>query len=436
MREKTIFSKDFILVVTGRIVSAFGNQILRYALPLYLLIQTGSAALFGTIMAAAFIPMVLLFPIGGIIADRLNKRNIMLALDFCTAAVVFIFCLLSGKIDIVPLMTVTLIILYGIDGADRPAVKASVPALVNAEHMMRANSIVDVVDSAAAMAGPVIGGLLFSVFGLTPILYVSIGCFFASVALDIFIHIPFEKKAAAGNIFATGISDLRESFSFMLRKRPTLWKISLIFASSNLLLTTLVLIGLPVIITQHLGFGPGGANRAYGYAQGVIAAGAILGGLLAGVLSNKLKSTASPALLIGCSLCVILGGAALQTLSRPMGSYLVLIIACALMLALHTLFQIQMVTYLQLLTPKDLIGKVISCFICVVMCTNPLGQFAYGFVFEHIGSGIYLPFYAAGLVMTGVSILTRRVFDDNRATAREAKQGARLSAGTHRHENN
>jgi hypothetical protein len=296
------------------------------------------------------------------------------------------------------------------DGADRPTIKASVPALVESEHIMKANSIVDVIDSAASMAGPVTGGLLFSLFGLTPILYVSIGCFFASVVLDVFIHIPFDKRATTGNIFETGINDIKESFSFMLRERPVLWKVSLIFASSNLLLTTLILIGLPVIVTQQLGFTPDTANRLYGYAQGVVAAGAILGGLLAGVLSNKLKSKASPVLLIGCSLSVIMGGVALQTLSTPMWSYIVLIIGCGLLLTLHTLFQIQMVTYLQFLTPNGLIGKVISCFMCVVMCTMPLGQLIYGFVFEHIGSGIYLPFYAAGLIMIGISILTRRVF--------------------------
>lgn len=410
MNSKTIFSKDFILVVIGRIVSAFGNQILRYALPLYLLIQTGSSALFGSIMAVSFIPMLLLFPIGGIIADRMNKRNIMLALDFCTAILISLFCLLSGKIDVVPLMTITIIILYGIDGADRPTVKASVPALVDAEHVMKANSIVDMIDSAASMAGPVIGGLLFSVFGLTPILYVSIICFFVSVVLDAFIHIPFEKQAKTGNIFKTGINDMKESFSFLLRERPVLWKISLIFASSNLLLTTLITIGLPVIITQHLGFVPDTANRLYGYAQGGAAAGAILGGLLAGVLSNRLKSKACPILLIGCSLFIVIGGIALQALSASMGIYLVLTIGCGLLLTLHTLFQIQIVSSLQLLTPINLIGKVISCFMCVAMCTNPLGQFIYGLVFENIGSNVYLPFYVAGVIMIVISLLTRRVF--------------------------
>lgn len=127
MKSDRSFSKDFLLVVIGQIISLFGNQILRYALPLYLLNQTGSSALFGTISACAFIPMIVLFPVGGIIADRVNKRNIMVMLDFATAALIVLFYVMAGTVDIVPLMAVTMMVLYGIQGAYQPAVKASVP---------------------------------------------------------------------------------------------------------------------------------------------------------------------------------------------------------------------------------------------------------------------------------------------------------------------
>lgn len=341
LRRGAICQRDFALVAIGQIISILGNQVLRYALPLYLLGRTGSSALFGTILAVSYLPMLVLYPIGGILADCVNKRNIMVALDFATALLIAVFCVLQSHVDIVPLMAATMIILYGIQGAYQPAVKASVPALVDAAHMMQANAVVDVINSTASMAGPVIGGILFSALGLSPVL----------------------------------------------------WKISLLFAASNLLLTSLVLIGLPVIITQRLGFAPDTANRFYGYAQGVVAAGAVLGGLVAGALSGKIKARAAPALLVGCSLSVIIGGMALH-----------------LLLTLHTVFQIQMMTLLQRLTPHALIGKVVACFMCVVMCTSPLGQLLYGFVLENIGEAVYIPFYAAGLAMIGITAAPCRVF--------------------------
>ncbi|MGN0733028.1 MAG: MFS transporter, partial [Emergencia sp.] len=68
-----MWNRNFIMILVGQIISLFGNGILRFALPLYLLNETGSAALFGVVTACAFIPMIVLGPIGGILADRVNK---------------------------------------------------------------------------------------------------------------------------------------------------------------------------------------------------------------------------------------------------------------------------------------------------------------------------------------------------------------------------
>ena len=410
MHKKAIFKKDFILVAIGQVISIFGNQILRYALPLYLLNQTGSSALFGTILACSFIPMLFIFPIGGIIADRVNKRNIMVILDFGTALLIFFFYLMLGKMEIVPLVAITMIILYGIQGAYQPAVQASVPILVEKEYIMQGNSVVNLINSLGSMIGSILGGILFSIVGLVPLLYISAVCFFASAVMEIFIHIPFEKKKATENMFATGFTDLKESFAFMFKKQPVLWKISLIYASLNLLLTSLIIIGVPVLITQNMVFLPDTANRIYGYAQGALGAGAILGGLIAGVLSKKLSAKSSPHILIGCALSVLLGGIALQMFKSSIIICIILIAGGSLLTGLSTLFQIQVMTYLQVLTPKYLIGKVISCIICMCMCTNPLGQFIFGIVFERIGNFTYLPFYAASISVIFISIFTRRIF--------------------------
>ena len=60
MNLKNIFKKDFTLVVIGQIISLFGNAILRYALPLYLLNKTNSPSLFGIVSALSFITMIIL----------------------------------------------------------------------------------------------------------------------------------------------------------------------------------------------------------------------------------------------------------------------------------------------------------------------------------------------------------------------------------------
>ncbi len=213
--EQKLFTKDFTLVVIGQIISLFGNATIRFALPLYLLNLTGSSALYGTVMAFAFIPTILLSPIGGIVADRINKRNIMVILDFFTAAVILTFSLLMNGVSLIPLLTVTLMFLYGIAGAYQPSVQASIPALVSHENFMAANSIINAISSFASLTGPVFGGILYSAYGLRPILWVCMVCFTLSAIMEIFIKIPFQKQTSKGGIWKTAGTDFAESIRFI-----------------------------------------------------------------------------------------------------------------------------------------------------------------------------------------------------------------------------
>ena len=78
MTEK-LFTKNFALLILGQLTSLFGNFILKLALSMYVLEATGSAAIFAGILSAATIPTILLSPLGGILADRADRRNIMVA---------------------------------------------------------------------------------------------------------------------------------------------------------------------------------------------------------------------------------------------------------------------------------------------------------------------------------------------------------------------
>ena len=197
-------NKNFIMVLFGQIISLFGNAILRFALPLYLLNETGSASLFGFVSAIAFFPLIILMPLGGIIADRLNKRNIMVILDITTAAITLLFALLLGKLNIILLLCCVLILLYGIQGIYQPTVQASIPLLVPQNTIMQGNAMINLVSSLSNLIGPILGGILFSQFGIYPILYVSIICFFFSAIMELFITITFPKRKLESSIGMTG----------------------------------------------------------------------------------------------------------------------------------------------------------------------------------------------------------------------------------------
>lgn len=405
-----MWNRNFIMVVIGQIISLFGNAILRFALPLYLLNETGSAALFGVVSACAFIPMIVLSPIGGIFADRVNKRNIMVVLDFSTALLVLAVILLLGKMNLVTLLLCALFILYGINGAYQPAVQASIPALLSSEHIMQGNAVINLVSSFAGLIGPVIGGALFGFYGIMPILYVSVVCFILSATMEIFIRIPFEKKPAQGNIFAIGFGDLKDSFRYIHKEQPLIMQFSLAVAAINMILSALIIIGLPVIVTQMLDFDSETANRLYGYAEGAMAMGSLCGGMGAGVFAGKMKTRNGYRFLLYDAFTVIPIGLAIMLPIPAKVSYAIILVSCFFMMFLATLFSIQIMSYLQIIVPETLIGKVISCAMCIGMCATPIGQAIYGGLFELLKESVFVLFFAAAVLNVLLAFALKKAF--------------------------
>lgn len=410
MANEDMRNRNFVMVVVGQIISLFGNAILRFALPLYLLSETGSAALFGIVSACAFIPMIVLAPVGGIFADRVNKRNIMVVLDFLTAALVLFILLLLGKMDVVTLIFTALFILYGIQGAYQPAVQASIPALLSHEYIMQGNAVINLVSSFSGLLGPVIGGTLFGLFGIRPIIYISLLCFLLSAIMEIFIRIPFEKKEAEGNVFSIGLADLKESFFYMKQKQSLIMQFSLAVAAINMILSALLIIGLPVIVTQLLAFDSETANRLYGYAEGVMAVGSLCGGMGAGVLAGKMQAEKGYLLLFYDALTLLPIGLALMFPVPPMVSYGIIMVSCFVMMFLATLFSIQIMSFLQMIVPGDLIGKVISCAMCIGMCATPVGQAIYGGLFEILKGKVFGLFFIVTVLVVLLAFAMKKPF--------------------------
>ena len=407
---KKLFSKDFTLVAIGQIISLFGNAAIRFALPLYLLNLTGSSALYGTVTACAFIPAILLSPIGGIVADRVNKRNIMVILDFFTAAVILAFSLLMNEVGLVLLLTVTLMLLYGIAGAYQPSVQASVPALVGQDHFMAANSIINTISSFASLIGPVLGGILYSAYGLEPVLWVCIACFIMSAVMEIFIEIPFQKQASDGGVLKTARTDFAESIRFIRKEKPVIGKTLLVIFGINLFLSAMIIVALPYLVTEVLSIESSQANRLYGFAEGALAAGGLAGGIGAGIFANKLAIHKSGSLVIACAVCVFPISAALILFSSGMVNYIVITVCCFAIMVFSTIFTVQMMSFIQTETPQNLIGKVIAVIFTISMCAQPLGNAFYGVLFEICKGVEYAVVLFSGIVSLMIAISTKNIF--------------------------
>lgn len=119
-----LFTKNFALLILGQLTSLFGNFILKLALSMYVLEVTGSAAIFAGILSIATIPTIVLSPLGGILADRADRRNIMVALDGLTGISVLCATLLLSESNALTVISVLLVILSVLGAFETPTVQA------------------------------------------------------------------------------------------------------------------------------------------------------------------------------------------------------------------------------------------------------------------------------------------------------------------------
>lgn len=405
-KKASLFTKDFTLVLIGQIISLFGNSIIRFALPLHILYISGSEALFGFVSASAFLPMVVLYPVGGMIADRANKQRIMVVLDFFTAALAAVFLFLSGQVSPVPLFVVTLMMLYGIQGIYTPAVQSSLPFLAKEESLVSANAAVNLVNSLSGLLGPIIGAVLYSRYGLLPIMAIGGVCFFLSAVMELFIRIPYVRQEITGGIWQTAKTDLSVAFRFMSKEKPVLLRALGIVFGINLFMSSLLLIGLPVLITKSLAL----STELYGTTQAFLAVGGLLGGLLAGVLGSKLKLENIWMLLGVCGVGMIPMGLSLLLVMPAFGSYLVLTAMSFLLMICSTLASIQMLAFVQKITPGEIVGKVLACVFALSTAAQPIGQSMYGLLFQYWSAIPWVILFGGGLVTLAISIYSRRTF--------------------------
>lgn len=406
MKKQILFQKDFTLVVIGQIISLFGNAILRFALPLYLLRETGSPSLFGAVTACSFIPMIIFSLFGGVLADRVNKRNIMVILDFGTATIIAVFYLIHGILPIVPIMIVCLMLLYSISGAYQPAVQASIPALLENEQIMRGNAVINMVNTLASLLGPIIGGILFGAWGLVPILLVSTACFLSSAVMEIFIHIPFKKRKSEKSMASIVLDDLKESGRYIKNEKPEFVPVIVILALFNLIFSSVMIVGIPIMVVNILQM----SDISLGITQGALGLGGLAGGLLGGIIGGRLKLKNGYLLLAGCSVSALVMGIGLFSFVPPLVGYWLITGMSFAAMALSTMFTIQMCSMVQQQTPSHLIGKIMALIMAVANCAAPAGQAMYGLLFDVCSMVPWAIMLGAAVVSIGISLYSKKVF--------------------------
>lgn len=403
MKSDRLFSRDFTLMVVGQIISLFGNAILRFALSLYVLDTTGSAAAFGGILAVSMVPTVLCSPLGGVLADRVPRQKIMWGLDFFTAALVLGYDLLFASRGTVLAVGVLMVLLSAIQALYQPSVQASIPALAAEDQLAAANGVVAQVQALANLLGPILGGMLYGWVGLPPMVAVSGACFFCSAVMELFLRIPFQRRARTAAPLAEAGRDLRDAGRFLLRERPDLLRVLALVALINLFLSSLFVVGLPYLIRVTLGL----SSLLYSFAEAALSLGSIAGGMVSGLVLRRVGIRRSWLFLVGTALLLLPMALALALGFPPLAAYGVIVASVLLGMACGMLFTVAAQTYLQRATPSHLLGKVASFVSAICVCAMPLGQALYGLLFEAFRAGawaVVLLGFAASLLVALASV--------------------------------
>ena len=196
MDRKHNFNR-FLLLWAGEFVSSIGGGLTSFGLGVYVFEQTQSAANMAIVTLLAFLPTLLLSVPAGVLADRYDRRLLMMLGDGCSAVgILFIlFCMLRGGASLTEIcIGVTISAVFS--SLLEPSYRATVTDLLDAEEYSRASGMVSIAGSARYLISPILAGVLLTVSDIRLLLILDICTFFLTVICTGVVRKGLTAKAA------------------------------------------------------------------------------------------------------------------------------------------------------------------------------------------------------------------------------------------------
>ena len=439
-----LLGRDYILLVMGQGLSLFGSTMLRFAMSMWVLDETGSATVFASVLAAAIIPTILLSPFGGVLADRINRRTIMVVLDAGSGLLVLAaaswFALQDGGFSITAIGAL-MVSLSVLSAFETPTVQAALPQLLRGSGeavIRRGMAIINQVQQLSSLLPSFIGGALYGLVGIGPLMAVTIACFFCTAALECFIRLePPQKNKPREPIppamdhahsdrptpqsdgtetspsgTARGwISDIAAALRFLTHERPNILRLMLLASVINLFAVGYSAVGFPFMIRTVLGFDA----AVYGICDGIIGIAAVIGAILAGLFAAALTIDRMPTAMAALGAVILPAGVGFLLPLGNMTKLIVLVSSCCMVSLACSFTNIIAIPAIQIRTPETMTGKVMSLLSSFATCAQPLGQMLYGWLYDTVApEWILVGTAAAILMLSAVSAPLFAHFDGRR----------------------
>jgi MFS family permease len=256
----------------GQAISLSGTWMQMTAQAWLVLTLTHSSTALGVVVALQTLPVLLLGPYGGVIADRVDKRKLMIALQAAMGVQALVLGLLTvtGAVRIWAIGLLAAILGAG-NAFENPARQSFMLELVGAEHLRNAVSLNSVLVNVARSSGPAMAGILIATVGDGVCFLVNAASFVAVVASLLTIDVPALRPSEPAR---RARGQLREGFRY-IRHTPELALPLLMMAAVGCLAYEFQ-VSLPVMASRGLHAGPTG----FGFMTAAMGVGAVVGGLL------------------------------------------------------------------------------------------------------------------------------------------------------------
>jgi MFS family permease len=263
--------RDFRLLLCGQTVSVLGDRMVAVALAFAVLEVGGSASSVGLVLAAATAPLVASVLVGGVVADRVSRRTVMVTADLLRVATqgAMAAVLVTGVAEV--WMLAALAALTGVGtGFFNPASTALLPEVVPPRDLQRANALRSTGVSAGEIAGPLLAGLLVGAAGAGTAIAVDAATF----AVSAICLAALRGRAREPRAPASFLDDLRDGW-VAFRSRRWVWAFVGYFALANMMWAAWSALG-PIVADRELG-----GAAAWGTVLAATGVGALVGSAVA-----------------------------------------------------------------------------------------------------------------------------------------------------------
>lgn len=379
---------NFGMYLSGRTISVLVSSVYTFAMGLYVLKMTGSGLSFAITLSLQILPTVLLGPFAGVLADRLDKKIMVVATDGFSGMVFIVQFLLSGRgLSLLSIYTATLLIsisqtLYNV------CIDSAVPNIVAEGNILKLNSIGKIIDSTAAIISPGLGGMLYALVDMRFFIFSNGVAFLLSTLTECFINFSLYQKPTDSNDGIDVKKDLAEGVEYI---RKTSWiKCSLInFSIFNFFMALCYSVPVPYILNNLFAL----SAKNYGIVQCFMPAGMIVGALLVKKITEKVRYGKLMVITgVSVSACLFFAGIlpALNAHSSPLVTvpyYGILLFFAGIIIALT---DIPFINHFQINVPDRIRGRALSISISAIKVITPVSYLLSGAMIGFLPS-FYLP---------------------------------------------